>query len=342
MKGNAVRMSNTNALVSGAPETCPVCGSPEFAPSDQTIDLPTVLAQWEEAVDCKFPDEVKAYYATADRSHSALLACASCGFGLFFPTITGSAGFYQQIEAGNYYNAEKWEFQQALKFISNLRTTSLLDIGCGAGAFLDQLKMTAPSVRRCGHELNPEMRPVLEGNGHEFMSEPLARLEPGSFDVITAFQILEHVENPLEMLRDIYDLVRPGGGLFVTTPNQAGPIQNFTESLTEIPPHHVSRWSPGALQLAIEKAGFVGCQLMPEPLAQVLWDTYLPLVMEDNCWVSTMYGNFIEHLNSMEKAGFVHRELQRTGIKYLYGVVGHSVLVMARKSLNGQGSRNVG
>lgn len=324
-------MPEINVEIAGAPETCPVCGASKFAPSGQTVDLLQVLGQWEEVLKCSFPNEVTAHYAKPEHAHSALLSCEACGFELFFPTVTGTADFYERIEVDDYYNVEKWEFRLALKFIKNMHGGALLDIGCGAGTFLDQLRIIAPTIRRCGHELTPKLRPILEGHGHELLVEPLTSMEPAKFDVVTAFQVLEHAADPTEMLSAMFDLVRPGGYVFVATPNQAGPIQNFTEALTEIPPHHVSRWTPRALRLAIEHVGFTGCQTMFEPLARVLWDAYLPVVMDTDCWVSSMYGCFTDKLDSTKKASFLNHELKRTGFSDLYGVVGQSIFVAAKK-----------
>jgi len=314
-----------------APATCPVCGSSKFTPGGQTVELPQILTCWEEVVGCVFADDLKAYYGKPERAHSTLFTCGACGFELFFPTVTGTADFYDRIEVANYYNLEKWEFQRALQFIRNLGVAALLDIGCGAGAFLDRLRSAAPEVRRCGHELNPKLRSILEANQHEVVFEPLASMAADQFDVVTAFQILEHTADPVAMLRAMFALVRPGGFVFISTPNQSGPIRHFSGALTEIPPHHVSRWTPRALLLAVRQAGFSDCRLGYEPLARVLWDTYLPVVMDADCWVRSMFGCFVDHLEPVDRASFLNRELQRTDLLDLYGVVGQSIMVMARK-----------
>ena len=326
-------MREIDIETSPALERCPVCGAENFAPSGQYVDHTQVLSEWEAAIGRIFPDAVKAHYSEHGRTNSALSTCPNCGFGQFFPTVTGTAEFYDLIEAADYYNTEKWEFRLALKIITSLPVTSILDIGCGTGAFLDQLRSDSPSVRRVGHDLNPQLGAILEQHGHDMVSKPLGEMEPATFDAITAFQALEHVADPIGMLREIFTLVRPGGLVLITTPNQAGPVENFSAALTEIPPHHVTRWTPQALQLAVEQVGFTECQHWCEPLARVLWDSYLAPAVEADCWLSSMYGCFIEDLDTASKAEFLHRELQRTELTDLHGSIGQSLMVMARKPL---------
>lgn len=100
-----------------------------------------------------------------------------------------------------------------------------LDLGCGQGAFLTLLKERGKTQlngcdahRYAGFPEEIEFSQVdLNGNS-PFPDE--------SFDCVTALEVIEHLENPRTLIREMKRLVRPGGLIVVTTPNN--------ESLTSL------------------------------------------------------------------------------------------------------------
>jgi SAM-dependent methyltransferase len=102
----------------------------------------------------------------------------------------------------------------------------LLDVGCGFGAFLDAAKSVGWRV--CGVEV--ALAPASIAARHHdifygYLSD--APYEPNSFDVIRLNNVLEHVASPRALLREIRRLLRPGGLLFISTPN----VTSFTAAL---------------------------------------------------------------------------------------------------------------
>jgi SAM-dependent methyltransferase len=79
---------------------------------------------------------------------------------------------------------------------------------------------------------------------------------PVAFDVVTAFEVLEHVEAPKGFLARIGRLVRPGGFLALSVPYRDRWPRLRSVEQWDIPPHHLSRWSKKALTTALEAAGF--------------------------------------------------------------------------------------
>lgn len=75
-----------------------------------------------------------------------------------------------------------------------------------------------------------------------------------SFDVVTLFEVVEHVAEPLELLRTATSLMSPGGTLIVSTPNRLG--RPHPPEALDRPPHHVTRWTPATLSTAVGRAGF--------------------------------------------------------------------------------------
>ena len=117
------------------------------------------------------------------------------------------------------HDAEQAEKLRALGTAS-LRDTVLVDVGCGAGSFLDLVKGFCRTT--IGIEPTPSLRAAVEKKGH--LAFPYCADVPdawvGSADVAVAFSLVEHVEDPLALLRDIRRLLKPSGRLLISTPNR--------------------------------------------------------------------------------------------------------------------------
>src|SRR5690606_859243 len=89
-------------------------------------------------------------------------------------------------------------------------------------------------------------------------SLPHPQLRPGSFDVVTMWHSLEHVHRPLQILREAFKLLVPGGRLIVATPNIAGwPFRWFRPAWFGLDlPRHLTHFTPRTLRTMIECAGF--------------------------------------------------------------------------------------
>lgn len=141
-----------------------------------------------------------------------------------------------------------------------------LDIGAGDGAFLAQLlglgfaevvgvEPSVEPVRRAA----PEVRALLR---NEFF-DPNNFL-PGSFDLVTCFQTLEHVEEPLELCRAAHRLLRPGGMLFVADHDfRALPARLLGERSPIYDLEHLQLFSKRSLVRLYEAAGFENIEVLP-------------------------------------------------------------------------------
>ena len=90
--------------------------------------------------------------------------------------------------------------------------------------------------------------PVVDPDG-------LAALR-GTFDVVTAIEVIEHVADPVPFLSGLRDLLRPGGLLFLTTGNAAPHRDDLARWNYVIPEIHVSFFEPRTLERALIAAGF--------------------------------------------------------------------------------------
>ena len=98
---------------------------------------------------------------------------------------------------------------------------SFLEVGCGTGYVLSAILSSRPDLDAVGAELYPEGLRVAR---RRLKGVPLARMDArsisieGAFDVVGAFDVLEHIDRDDEALRGMFTALRPGGGLVVTVP----------------------------------------------------------------------------------------------------------------------------
>jgi SAM-dependent methyltransferase len=99
-----------------------------------------------------------------------------------------------------------------------LEGKSILDIGCGRGGLLKAFARMGCEC--CGVE-RTEFPSEAEAQGIRFYRGLLEDIsfEPASFDVVILWHVLEHMESPIAVLREINRILRPGGILAVAVPN---------------------------------------------------------------------------------------------------------------------------
>lgn len=135
---------------------------------------------------------------------------------------------------------------------------SLLDVGCGTGYFAEAARRAG--YRVAGLDLSRSQLEIARrrfglADLHPMSLREYARQAPAkSFDIVTAFQVLEHVADPAQFLADVRILLAPGGYLAVGVPNwRAWSI--FRDPL-DAPPNHLTRWSRTSLVIALDQRRF--------------------------------------------------------------------------------------
>lgn len=130
----------------------------------------------------------------------------------------------------------RWEYLSRQRLLANAILGSgpgrarILDIGCGYGA----LALTLREVG--GHEIaamdilaeriasvaeKGRARPDGEGRVHLLIADAENSLpfKAGTFDIVVATEVLEHLDDPARTLREVHRVLRPGGRFLMTTPN---------------------------------------------------------------------------------------------------------------------------
>jgi SAM-dependent methyltransferase len=202
-----------------------------------------------------------------------MLECAQCGLGFAHPFVGGDAEFYNLAYPYSDYPKDKWEFRRTLVELRKQSTEArqVLEIGAGFGYFLEQI---SPSLFRpedvTAIEYNDTARARLVSAGYNALgvdvrSSALASVV-GRMDCVFMFQVLEHLSGLDELMARLNQLMRPAASLFIAVPNQKH--VNFNEvhgSLCDMPPNHISRWTPKSIKAFANRHGFElqSCELEP-------------------------------------------------------------------------------
>jgi 2-polyprenyl-6-hydroxyphenyl methylase/3-demethylubiquinone-9 3-methyltransferase len=117
-----------------------------------------------------------------------------------------------------------------LRYVENavgLRDAQVLDVGCGGGILSEA--MARSGARVIGIDLSQAVLDVAELHALEgklaieyraIAAEELAAARPGSFDLVTCMEMLEHVPDPAAALAALASLVKPGGHVIISTLNR--------------------------------------------------------------------------------------------------------------------------
>jgi hypothetical protein len=159
-----------------------------------------------------------------------LVHCRRCGLHYHNPRFDAAAraAFYQFTIADEANYIRRWFVENAdlqrpaWRRIARVLQPycpngKLLDVGCGPGWFLSVAREYGYKV--VGQDISPPMV-HLAAEQYQLAVEPTiasAVAHHGHFDVVTAFDVIEHHEDPLAMLREIHTALRPNGILLLTT-----------------------------------------------------------------------------------------------------------------------------
>ncbi len=153
--------------------------------------------------------------------------------------------------------AHFYEWRGVLSAVQSLTLTgessTWLDFGCGMGGLV-QYALTQGLGAQGFDQGTAAMR--ARAAGIPIIDSRQLELGEGTYDIVTAIEVLEHVEEPLRVLEQIRRLLRPGGLFFYTTGN-AEPYRNrLLDWAYVVPEIHISFYEPTTMEIALRRTGF--------------------------------------------------------------------------------------
>ena len=191
-----------------------------------------------------------------------LCQCDNCQFifSKSIPTTDELIAHYKQYQRNDYLSPITiTRYNEILDKMEPFRKTNkLLDVGCGIGYFLEEAKKRGWEVY--GTEFTDEAISICSAKGISMKQGVLnsADFESQSFDVITSFEVIEHINNPREELSQFRKLLRKGGLCYVTTPNFNSLLRYRLKDQYNVIsyPEHLSYYTPKTLKSVFKLSGF--------------------------------------------------------------------------------------
>lgn len=220
----------------------PITGNANVTPI-RTIKCSALVAQFKRI----FKFDIS--HLLREHQEITLYKCNESGYRFYDPAdVVGDSAFYHHLETNDwYYMPTKWEFVEALEFIQP--NSAVLEIGSAKGDFLIQVGKHFSSISCAGLELNVEAVRVAQARGVNVALESSfehAKNNPLKYDVVASFQVLEHIPNPMDVLRDALAMLKPNGLLIIGVPdNSARPADSIfvtPDNILNMPPHHQGLW----------------------------------------------------------------------------------------------------
>lgn len=134
----------------------------------------------------------------------------------------------------------------------------LVDVGAGYGTFLEEVRKRGSFQRLLAIEPTPDLAESCRRRGLEVVQGPIedAALTDKA-DVVTAFEVVEHLFDPGLFFRIIKNVLRPGGILTVTCPNIQGfDVLLLRELSATVDAEHLNYFTPRSLELLVTECGF--------------------------------------------------------------------------------------
>ena len=141
----------------------------------------------------------------------------------------------------------------------------LVDIGCGDGNFVRLAEQLGYAAEGLEFDAQAVAAARAQGLTIHLGGLPETGLATAAYDAVTLSQVIEHVHDPLAALRECARLLRPGGTVWVATPNVDAPgHRRFGPHWRGLePPRHLVLFNAAALTRALAEAGFGDISLQP-------------------------------------------------------------------------------
>lgn len=226
-------------------QVCPICGS-------HTADLATIRSDFSR---------VEFFFQRCDACGLVFVANPRLDFASLYDADyyrgAGADSFVNYTEEmGNTDTIRAYEWRGITRAVQSLcdgKAVRWLDFGCGLGGLVRYARAHG-FTSISGYDQGWGADWARE-HGIPLLDEDQLQEQAGSFDVVTAIEVVEHIPGPLATMRQIASLLKPGGVFFLTTGNAAPHRHSFTSWKYVHPDIHVAYFEPRTLREAYLRVG---------------------------------------------------------------------------------------
>lgn len=212
---------------------------------------------------CEKSTELKYLEAHLDSgTEYKLYECLACGVQFWWPLKNPGAKWYEHDARYSDRNFDpilnpNWNHTKIISFLKN-KTGKVLDVGCGVGTFLKHaqdngwqaygLDFDSDAIRAARETFALDNLEVCD------LIEYHRKYPDRKFDMITFFDVFEHIDNHNEFIGIIYSMLNSGGHIAMSMPYRKGATWLKPHDL---PPRHLTRWDRKSLTNYLETHNFL-------------------------------------------------------------------------------------
>jgi SAM-dependent methyltransferase len=237
-----------------------------------------------------------------------VVECLDCGLVYINPRPTPHSMplFYpDEFFAGRDNEQFQKQYAVQFEFIPRLTREKVLDIGCANGDWLNFLKKKYPHIHCVGLDIYPRH---IHFEHIEYFCQPLPECDfaERSFDLITAWAVMEHLHQPGEYFAAVAKFLKKGGKFIFLVTNSESLYSR--KAYKEDVPRHLYHFSEKILHLYADKFGF----------------DFSHIEFDDRIWDGRGHGTFYYGLMSHLGVNWETIQLKKVGaIRTQIGCIGH-------------------